>query len=241
MKKIAIIFAGGTGQRMGAELPKQFLKVFGKEILIHTLELFENNEYIDEIYVACLEEKISHLKRLIKKYSINKVKKIVPGGKTGQDSIFLTLQAAKEDNEEDAIVLIHDGVRPLVSEETIVNCIKATEQYGNAVTVSKCMETPIQSLDGKIISEMPLRKIVYTAQAPQCYYLNEIYNVHIKERQSNPNYEGILDSCNLMYKNGIYTHLVEGNRGNIKVTTPEDFCTLLGNLNARDYKQIIEL
>lgn len=240
MKKIAMIFAGGTGQRMGAEIPKQFLKVCGKEIILHTLDLFENNENVDEIYVACIEEWIPYLKQLIKKYDLNKITKVFPGGKTGQDTIFQSLNEAKKDNEN-AIVLVHDGVRPLVTEETINNCIAATEIYGNAVTVTKCIETPIQSFDGLTVAEMPKREVTYTAQAPQCYYLNDLYNLHLRERQTNPDYEGILDSCSLMFKYGIKPHIVEGNRGNIKVTTPEDFCTLLGNLNARDYGQIIGL
>lgn len=240
MKKIAMIFAGGTGQRMGAEIPKQFLKVSGKEIIIHTLELFESNENIDEIYVACIEDWIPYLNDLIKKHTVSKVKKVFPGGKTGQDSIFLSLQAAKENNDN-AIVLIHDGVRPLVSEQTITNCIKSAEVYGNAITVTPCFETPIKSDDGVLVSEMPQRKVMYTAQAPQCFYLNDIYEMHLKERKVNPDYEGIVDSCGLMFKNGVQCHLVDGNRGNIKVTTPEDFCTLLGNFSARDYSQVLEL
>lgn len=241
MKKIAMIFAGGTGQRMGSEIPKQFLKVSGKEIIIHTLELFEKNEYVDEIYVACIKEWIPYLNSLIKMYNIAKVKAVFPGGKTGQDSIFLSLQKAKDEKNDNAIVLIHDGVRPLVSNETITNCIKDTQTYGNAITVTPCFETPIKSIDGKTVTEMPQRQLMYTAQAPQCFYLNDIYEAHIKERNININYEGIVDSCGLMFKNGIKCHLVYGNRGNIKVTTPDDFCTLLGNFNARDYNQILEL
>lgn len=240
MKKIALIFAGGTGQRMGSEIPKQFLKVYDKEIIIHTIELFENNKNIDEIYVACIKEWISYLEDLIKQYNITKVVKIFPGGNSGQDSIFLSLKQAKKNNDN-AIVLIHDGVRPLVSNETINNCIKMVLKKGNAITATQVFETPIKSEDGKIVEEMPLRKVMYTAQAPQCFYLDDIYKIHLIERKNNPNYEGIVDSCGLMFKNGIKCNLVEGNRGNIKVTTPEDFCTLLGNFNAKDYEQIVAL
>lgn len=240
MKKIAIVFAGGTGQRMGSEIPKQFLKVNDKEIIIHTLELFKNNENIDEIYVACIEEWIPYLKQLIKKYDMNKVIDVFPGGNTGQDSIFLALNQVKSRNDN-AIVLIHDGVRPLVSENTITKCIETAETMGNAITVTPCYETPIVSLNGQTVTEMPQRNIMYTAQAPQCFYLNDIYEKHLLERKINPNYEGIVDSCGLMFKYGVKCNLVEGNRGNVKVTTPEDFCTLLGNLNARDYRQIFEL
>ncbi len=237
MKKIAMIFAGGTGQRMGAEIPKQFLKVCGKEIIIHTLELFEQNENIDEIYVACIKDWIPYLKNLINKYEVDKVTNVFAGGQTGQDSIFLCLQEAKKYNDN-AVVLIHDGVRPLITQETIDNCIMGVEQFGSAITVTECFETPIMSSNGISVEKMPERKTMYTAQAPQGFYLNDIYNMHLIERKTNPNYDGIVDSCGLMFKYGFDCHMIKGNRGNIKVTTPEDFYTLLSNLNMRDYEQI---
>ena len=240
MKKIAIIFAGGSGQRMGGEIPKQFLKVCGKDIIIHTLELFENNDDIDEIYVVCIKDWISYLEKLINKFDINKVVSVIPGGKSGQDSIFIGLNEVKKTNDN-AIVLIHDGVRPLVSEETISNCVESVEKYGTAITVTPAYETPLISFGGEYIEEMPDRNVVYTAQAPQCFYLNDLYNAHLNERKVNPEYLGIVDSGGLLHKNGFKCHLVLGNRGNIKVTTPEDFCTLIGNLNARDYQQLLDL
>lgn len=240
MKKIAVIFAGGTGQRMGGEVPKQFLKVSGKEIIIHTLELFESNEHIDEIYVVCIKEWIPYLAELIKKFSITKITSILPGGKTGQDSIFQGLDAIKKYNDN-AIVLIHDGVRPLLSSEVIYKCVVAVEKYGSAITSIPSYETPIISYDGKTIEKMPQRSTVYIAKAPQCFYLNDIYELHLKERKINPNYDGIVDSCSLMFKYGIKCHIIEGNRGNIKVTTPEDYCSIIGNFNARDYQEYINV
>lgn len=240
MKKIAIIFAGGAGQRMGAEIPKQFLKVCGKEIIIHTLELFENNDNVDAIYISCIDEWIDYLNLLVNKFGISKVVRIFPGGKTGQDSIFIGLDEVKKDYD-DAIVLIHDGVRPLVSEETITKCVLDALEYGSAITVLPYFETPIRSVEGSVVEEMPQRSEMYTAQAPQCFHLKDLYDLHIEERKINPNYEGIVDSCGLMFKYGKKCHLVEGNRGNIKVTTPEDYCTLIGNLNARDYEQLLNM
>lgn len=240
MKNIAIVFAGGTGSRMGSELPKQFLEVNGNAIIIHTLNRFEENENIDEIYVACISEWIPYLENLIKRSSITKVRRVFPGGNTGQDSIFIGLSEVKNDHDN-AIVLIHDGVRPLITQEVINRCIESVNTYGNAITSTPCFETPIISNDGDLVESMPSRKIVYTAQAPQCFYLNDIYEVHLKERKANPSYDGIVDSCGLMFKYGIKCHLIEGNRGNIKVTTPEDFCTLIGNLNAHDYAQFLSL
>lgn len=240
MKRVALIFAGGTGQRMGAEIPKQFMKVQGREIIVHTLEKFDVNENIDEVIVCCIEDWIPYLNKLVSRYDLEKVVSVIPGGNSGQDTIFKGLQEAKT-RYENAIVLIHDGVRPLITEDTIDRCVDAVEKFGSAITVTPAFETPVISYDGENVEEMPLRKHVYTAQAPQAFYLNDVYNLHLVERQVNPNYDGIVDSCGLFFKNGIKCHLVEGNRGNVKVTTPEDFITLLGNSQVEDFKQLIEL
>ena len=240
MKRIAVIFAGGTGQRFGSDVPKQFMKVQGREIIVHTLEKFDVNEKIDEIIVCCIEEWIPYLNKLVSRYDLEKVVSIIPGGDTGQDTIFRGLQEAKN-RYDNAVVLIHDGVRPLITEETIDKCVDSVEKYGSAITVTPAFETPVISYDGDTVDEMPLRKYVYTAQAPQAFYLEDIYKAHIVERNINPKYEGIVDSCALLFKNGIKCHLIEGNRGNVKVTTPEDFITLLGNAQAEDFKQLIKL
>lgn len=239
MKNIAIIFAGGTGNRMKTEIPKQFLKVYGKEIIIHTLDKFNDNENIDEIYIACVKNWIPYLEKLIDKYTVHKVKRVFAGGKTGQDSIFIGLSEVKKDHEN-AIVLIHDGVRPLITDSTINNCIESVKNFGTGITVTPCFETPIKSLDGNTIDAMPLRDEMYTAQAPQGFYLNDLLEAHMEERKVNPKYEGIVDSCGLMFRKGIKPHLVIGNRGNIKVTTQEDYCTLIGNYSVNDFKEFLD-
>ena len=237
MKRIALIFAGGYGSRIGSDIPKQFLKICGREIIIHTLDLFELNDNIDEIYVVCIADWIDHLNRLIDKYDIDKVTAVVPGGETGQDSIYIGLKEIAK-NEEDAIVLLHDGVRPLVTERTINESIRSVETYGSAVPVIKCYETPIVSDDGVLVDSMPDRRYVYLAQAPQGYHLKDILEAHNKERETEHPYEGIVDSCGLMFRYGFRSHMIEGDSGNIKVTTPNDFYTLLSNLNIQDYEQI---
>lgn len=240
MKKNVLIFAGGVGQRMGTEKPKQFLEICGKEIIIHTLELFEDHDEIDSIYVACKEEYIPFLKKLVKKYDISKVHSIFPGGETGQDSIYIGLKTMAKYEDEDSIVLIHDGVRPIVTPETISTNIKTVMKYGSAITATPCFETPIISTDGKHVKEMPLRSIVYTAQAPQSFYLKDILNAHKQVRKVNPTYEGIVDSCGLMHSLGHDVRIIEGNRGNIKVTTYNDFFSLIGILNANSYNELFE-
>ena len=240
---IAIIFAGGVGQRMGANVPKQFLNVYGKPIIIHTLEKFQYHDEIDKIYVACNEKLIPDFKEMVKKYNITKIGEdaIVPGGKTGQDSIYNALKAASKRNPESSIVLIHDGVRPIINEEVISKNIESVKKYGSAITCTAAFETPVISYDGITIEELPKRKYVYTAQAPQSFRLKDVLEVHEKVRKENPDYTDIVDTCTLMKTNGFDVRIVEGNRGNIKVTTPEDYIDLLSRLSAEDQKQIFEL
>jgi 2-C-methyl-D-erythritol 4-phosphate cytidylyltransferase len=245
VKNIAIIFAGGVGSRMGANIPKQFMKVYGKEIVIHTLERFQYNDNIDLIYVGCIEEYIHELELMVQKYHISKIPMdgIVPGGTSGQDTIYKILKKARQDNPGDSICLIHDGVRPLINDDVINANIKSVEEYGSAVTVTRAFETPILSVDGEEVSEVLERNLVYTAQAPQSFRLDEILNAHEKIRSTELGYNNskIVDSCSLMKECGNSVHLVEGNRGNIKVTTLDDYIALLGNLEIDDYYQVFKL
>ncbi len=221
---IAIIFAGGSGTRMKTHgLPKQFLKVEGKTIIIKTLENFQNSPEIDKIYIACKEEWIDYLKEEIDNSTITKVAKIVPGGESGQDSIYNALKAAGQENPANSIVLIHDGVRPFITQELISRNIKDVKEYGSSITTTPCFETAIVSSDGQSVESVPNRNIMYTAQAPQCFYLGKILELHEKVRQRPEKYEGIVDSCNLMKQNGYDVHITIGPRNNIKVTTPTDY------------------
>lgn len=221
---IAIIFAGGSGTRMRIHgLPKQFLKVDGKTVIIKTLENFEIHEDIDKIYIACKQEWIDYLKEEIDNSNIKKVAKIVPGGETGQDSIYNALKAAKKENPADSIVLIHDGVRPFISHDLISRNIEDVKKYGSSITSTPCYETAIMSSDGINVEDVPRRDIMYTAQAPQCFYLGNILEVHELVRKKIQKYDGIVDSCNLMRNNGYDVHITIGPRNNVKVTTPSDY------------------
>lgn len=237
-RNIAIIFAGGSGARMGAGVPKQFIEVNGKPIIIHTLEVFEEHPQIDSIYIACKKEYIDKLKRYVRRFYISKVEQIVPGGETGQDSIYNALKAAAEKNGGDSIVLIHDGVRPVLTDQTISDDLKCVKEHGNAITCSRIIETPVVSESGSYVEETPDRSEVYTAQAPQCFYLKDILAAHEAERKINPHYEGIVDSCTLMRSLGKEVAMVEGNRGNIKVTTPEDLYTFRGMIEYKETMQV---
>ncbi len=221
-KTIAIIFAGGSGVRMGAGKPKQFLEVNGKPIIIHTLDIFENHPAVDEIYVACKEEFIENLRKMLRRFDITKVRDIVPGGTTGMGSIYNALKAADRNNSSDALVLIHDGVRPCINAALIDEVISAVQEKGAVATCTPLFETPIISKEGSVVEETPARVDCYTAQAPQAFRLGEILDAHESVRADNPEYQGIIDNCTLMHKLGKKVAIVKGPRTNIKVTTPED-------------------
>lgn len=234
---IAIIFAGGSGIRMGAGIPKQFLEINGKPIIVHTLDLFETHPEIDAIYMAVLEDYIPYMKKLVKKYGIEKVKGIVAGGTSGQDSIYNALSAARAENPGDSIVLIHDGVRPWISFDTISKNIAGVKENGNAITCTSCYETILMSTSGKLVENVPLRKDTFSAQAPQSFRLDDILAAHEIVRKSENGYDNLVDSCTLIKSIGKEAYMVEGNRGNIKVTTPEDVYMYRALIQYRENEQ----
>lgn len=234
---IAIIFAGGSGVRMGAGVPKQFLEINGKPILIHTLQLFEEHEEIDRIYLAMNADYIRYAQQLALDYRIDKLAAIVPGGETAQDSIYNALKKAAEENPEDSIVLIHDGVRPVVAYEVISENIEAVKEYGSAITSTLCYETILLSSDGCSVDSLPLRKESYSAQAPQSFYLKDIIEAHEMIRATESRYENMVDACTIYNALGRKPHMVIGNRGNIKVTTPEDVYMFRALLQYKENEQ----
>jgi 2-C-methyl-D-erythritol 4-phosphate cytidylyltransferase len=238
---IALIFAGGSGMRMNnAAKPKQFLQLYGKEIIIHTLEHFEKHPAIDVIVVVCIESWMPFFKSLLAKYSIGKVKWIVPGGIDGQESIYNGLSCCIQANvPEDSVVLIHDGVRPLITRELISQCIQLVVSCGSAITVTPEIETVV-SLDDKeeVVSIMDRSKCFH-AKAPQCFRLADIWQVHQRAKQ-----DGVvnsIDSASLMRNYGYTLHTVQGSPDNIKITTPSDFYIFRALYETRENSQIFGL
>lgn len=239
---IAVIFAGGTGSRMHSkERPKQFLEMNNKPIIIHTIEHFEKHSLIDAIIVVCIESWIEHFENLIYKYRLDKIKKIVSGGLTGQLSIYNGLCAADEiankNKDENAIVLIHDGVRPLINERVITENINSVLEHGSAITTAVVNETILVVNDGKsTIDYVPSRKNSRVAKAPQSFYLKDILKVHEKCMLKGEN--NYIDSCTMMQKHGYNLFLIDGPSENIKITTPEDFYIMRAILEAKENAQI---
>lgn len=219
---IAVIFAGGAGHRMNTKSrPKQFLELNGKPIIIYTLELFDNHPEIDGIVVACLEEWIPFLEKMLKKFEINKVLKVVSGGTTGQESIFKGLCAAEEAaNGEDAMVLIHDGVRPLITEDTITQNIAKVKECGSCITCIPAIETfVVKQTDGSL--NIPSRADSLVARAPQSFWLKDIISAHRQAIEEGRN--DFIDCCTMMSHYGHTLGLIEGPMENIKITTPTDY------------------
>lgn len=239
--RTAVIFAGGVGKRMHSkDMPKQFLKLHDKPIIVHTLELFQDSPEIDTIVISCVSNYIGYMSSLIKRYNLNKVQKIVPGGKSGQESIYNGLKAAEEvgDREKD-IVLIHDGVRPLITEKTIRDNIKSVEKNGSAITSVKAKETILLVDKDEAIAKVPNRAQARLARAPQSFYLKDILTAH--ERAIAENKYDFIDSCSMMTYYGKKLYLVDGPQENIKITTPDDFYTMRALLDAREDAQIYGL
>ena len=236
---IAVIFAGGVGSRMHSkQKPKQFLEMYNQPISIHTIEYFENHPSIDAIVVVCVEDWIPYFEKLLYKFRIEKVKKVVPGGATGQLSIYNGLKAAEKiAGSERALVLIHDGVRPLINEKVITDNIASVEKHGSAITTAVVKETILVVNDGtSTIDYVPSRKNSRVARAPQSFWLDEILAAHEKslaEGETN-----CIDSCTMMQKYGHDLFLVDGPGENIKITTPEDFYTMRAILEAKENAQI---
>ena len=239
---IAVIFAGGVGSRMHSkEMPKQFLEMYNKPIIIHTLEHFENHKDIDAIIVVCVDGWIEYLNDLLYKYRIEKVKLIVPGGDTGQLSIFKGLEAAKKiAGSKKSIVLIHDGVRPLINEKLITDNINSVIKYGSAITTAKVKETILVVNEGTAtIDYVPSRNNSRVAKAPQSFWLDDILKAH--EKALSEGEKNCIDSCTMMQRYGYDLYLIDGPGENIKITTPEDFYTMRAILEAKENEQIYGL
>ena len=238
---IAVIFAGGSGVRMGAGIPKQFLEVNGKPILVHTLQLFQYHREIDKIYISVLENYIPYVQNLIEEFRLSKVCGVIPGGETAQDSIYNALKKAESENDGTSIVLLHDGVRPLVSYDVISENIESVKKYGSAITSTSCYETVLVSNDGETVKDVPFRKNTYCAQAPQSFFLKDIIDAHERIQKMESRYENMVDACTIYKSLGQSVHMIPGNRGNIKVTTPEDVYIFRALLQYKENEQAFGL
>lgn len=235
----ALIFAGGTGQRMNARAkPKQFLELHGKPIILYTLEHFETHSQIDNIVVVCLEDWIQELRYLLRRYAIEKVSTIVPGGIGGNVSIYNGLKAMASTSADDDIVLIHDGVRPLITADLISDNIEQAKKYGAVITAEPAAESLVYSQDGSCIDSVPHRDQMYVAKAPQTFRFGLIWDLYQRaHRDDIPT----IDSAHLLSIYDEKMHLVPSTPNNIKITAPADYYIFRALYEAMENRQILGL
>ncbi len=228
---IAMIIAGGSGQRMGQDIPKQFLTVNDRPVIIYTLEAFERHPQIDAIAVVCIEGWEQVLWAYSKQFNISKLKYVIKGGRNGQESIRNGVFELEKHFSNDDLVIIHDAIRPMVSADIITDNIRVAQQYGNAVTVIPCAEAMLVTEDAIGSEESYPRDSLKRTQTPQAFHIGEICELHRKAIEA-----GITNSvasCTLMVEMGRRVYFSSGSEKNIKLTTVEDLEIFKALLAAR--------
>lgn len=221
---IGVILAGGSGTRMGSDVPKQFIDIYGKPMIVHTLEAFDVNAEIEAIAVVCKEDWREDLNIWIRQFGISKVRWIIAGGDTRQHSIYNAIKVLEDTCEEDDILVIHDAARPLISQRIISDNIKFAKEKGAVDTAIPTADTIVRSLDNDTIESVPTRSELYLGQTPQSFKYNLIKKAHEYSLENNTT--DATDDCQLVLKLNEKVHLVNGDKLNFKVTTFEDLLLL---------------
>jgi 2-C-methyl-D-erythritol 4-phosphate cytidylyltransferase len=231
----AVIFAGGVGRRMsGSTRPKQFLELSGRPIIDYTISCFALHPQVSHLVVSCLESWIPFLEDWLSNHRYSVPIDIVLGGRNGQESIYngIKLLRGLHPGDKDAIVLIHDGVRPLIDKNTISACIASARDRGPTATTALATETVVQTCDDGSVGTILPRSQCELARAPQAFRLVELYAAHL--RAIDEGKFDFIDSISMMSYYGYKIYTVEGPAENIKVTTPMDYFAFKGFMEARD-------
>lgn len=218
---IALLTAAGNGIRMGQDIPKQFIHVDNKPIIIHTLEAFQRHPAIDAAVVVTLPAWMDVLQAYAKQFNITKLRWVVPGGETGQESIYRGLQALKAEAPADSVVLVHDGNRCFVSSQVISDSLATYKRYGSAVAAIPCVEAVFRSQDDGLSSVVTVpREQLFRTQTPHTYKLEKLlwaYNEAMKREIT-----GSVAPCTLMQQLGETVYFSHGSEKNLKITTKDD-------------------
>ena len=214
----AVIAAGGIGSRMGAEKPKQYIRIGDKTIIEHTALKFSNNKNIDKVIVLCPADWVDYTRELFRDTDIT----VICGGLTRNETLMRAIDYIEETDtlRDDTYLVTHDAVRPFVTDEIITKNIEAVKRYGATGTVIPATDTVFQSKKGVIIDSIPDRSELYQAQTPQCFgalKLRELYN-----SLSDEDKDILTDGCKIYLLKGYDVHLVQGDVSNIKITYPHD-------------------
>lgn len=217
---IALILAGGYGSRTEQDIPKQFINVYDKPIILYTLEAFQQHPDIDAIMVSCINGWQEILKSYAQQYQITKLKWIVQGGNTGQESTAKGVYALVDVCEGNDIIIVHDSIRPMVSQEIISDCIVKCRMYGSGLSAIRCQETIVRSADGIEGSEGIRREEIMRVQTPQAYRYKKLLSIYKKADQEGIKNEVYVNT--LMLRFGEKVYFSTGSNKNIKITTAED-------------------
>lgn len=228
MKNIAIIIAGGSGKRMGQDVPKQFLTINDKPIIIYTLENFQNNEHIDEIIVVCVDGWQHVLSAYAKQFGITKLARIVDGGESGQHSIMNGVNAAFEMYPPDTCVVIHDGIRPLVDESVLNDVIEVCHKYGNGVTSLPYNEQIFVIHDERSTKKYIPRETLRRVSTPQAYMLGKLHECYAEAVKRNVGFTASSYVNTMMVDLGETLYFAKGSDKNIKLTTRDDLQIFMG-------------
>lgn len=218
----AIILAGGVGQRMHSNVPKQFLTINDKPVIVYTMEKFEKNPMIDKIVVACLENWEDVLRAYAKQFNITKFFKVVKGGINGQQSIYNAKESLQGIAKDDDVILIHDGIRPNVGQDLITDAITVCLKYGNSTCVVPCQEAMlnIEEKDQDFSNRMTERSLLKKTQTPHCIKYGELNKIH--EIAKEMNITNSIATCTLIIETGGIVHFCNGSEKNVKLTTQDD-------------------
>lgn len=219
---IAVIIAGGVGIRTGESVPKQFINVLDKPIIVYTLEKFQRSSRIDAIEVVCLKGWEEVLKAYAMQYGIAKLQWIVPGGKSSQESINNGLSYLDNICSPDDIVIIHDGIRPMVEEDIINSCIDTCEQCGNGITALPVFEQIFKVNDEETTKEFIPREELRILQTPQAYHYKTIKEAYQRGFRENKGMQASAYANTLMTELGELLYFSKGSTKNIKITTKDD-------------------
>lgn len=218
---VALLTAAGTGTRMGQDIPKQFMHVENKPIIIHTMEAFQNHPSVDAIVVVTLPAWIDVLKAYAAQFNITKLKWVVPGGATGQESIYNGLQAVANECDEDTVIMVHDGNRCMVSGEIISNSLATFKEKGSAIAAIPCVEAVFKSDDDGISSNISIpREQLFRTQTPHTYTLKKMLWAH--DEASKNGITNTAATCTLMQQLGEKIYFSKGSEENLKITTVDD-------------------
>ncbi|MBR2401188.1 MAG: 2-C-methyl-D-erythritol 4-phosphate cytidylyltransferase [Lachnospiraceae bacterium] len=228
---IAMLIAGGSGQRMRQDIPKQFINVYDRPVIIYTLQAFQNHPNIDAIAVVCLEGWEEILKAYAKQFGIDKLKWIFPGGESGQESLKNGIMGLNAVCEPDDLILIHDAIRPMVSQEIISENISCCKKNGSAITVIPCAEAMLLTDDRSSATEMIHRDKLARTQTPQAFPLKKLVWAH--EEAAKRGISNSIATCTLMIELGEKIYFSTGSEKNLKLTTTDDIEIFKALLNSK--------